>query len=114
MKRAVIALAALTLTACSSGSTVALTAAHDANNVRVCGHYRTQRAYIKGLAEPAVADAVKFEMWVAADAAQATPGTPVARDLAALSKAQRNYGPVYAVSTRVLNDCTALGVKFQP
>jgi hypothetical protein len=86
----------------------------DAANTRVCGHYRTQRAHVKSLAEPTLADAVKFATWVAADAAEATPGTPLARDLAAMSTAEQDGTSSYAASARVLKDCTALGVTFQP
>lgn len=105
--------AALTVTACG-GSAAAHPAqsAAPSGNVRVCDHYRTQRAYILGLAKPTAADALKFIGWVAADAGQAAPGTPLARDLAAMHKAQVNDGPVYAISGRVLKDCEALGVKF--
>lgn len=110
----VIAAAALTLTACGGSSA----AAGQPANVRVCQHYQTQRATVKNLAEPTLADAIQFETWVALDAQQAIPGTPLARDLSAMSSAQRDMngpaGAVYDASTRVLNDCTALGVKFQP
>jgi len=87
-----------------------------ADNVRVCEHYRTQRADIKAIAEPTLADAQKAIVWVAADAAEATPGTPLARDLNAMSAAQVNLnGPdsaVYETSRRVEQDCAALGVAF--
>lgn len=113
MKRA-IALALLAAITGCGGSAAAHPAQSPAapGNVRVCEHYRTQRAYILGLAEPSAADALKFIGWVTADAAQAEPGSPLARDLHAMHKAQLNDGPVYAASGRVLKDCEALGVKF--
>jgi len=111
-----ITAAALTLAAC--GGNAAAQPAKSADNIRVCQHYRTQRAHVKNLAMPTLTDAIQFETWVALDAQQATPGTAVARDLADLSAAQRDTnGPqsaVYDASTRVLTDCTALGVTFQP
>jgi hypothetical protein len=68
--------------------------------------------------QEASADAIKFGTWDAVDAQQATPGTPLARDLAALTAAQQAAsspaGAVYNASVRVLNDCTTLGVTFQP
>lgn len=110
-----IAVTALTLTAC--GGSAAAQPASNAANVRVCQHYRTQRTHVKNLAEPSLTDAIQFETWVALDAQQATPGTPVARDLGDLSRAQRDTnGPqsaVYDASTRVLTDCGKLGIKFQ-
>jgi hypothetical protein len=106
-------------------ATAALTACGGANaaagqpaNHRVCQHYQTQRTTVKNLAEPTLADAIQFETWVALDAQQAIPGTPLARDLAAMSRAQQDTGSpasaVYDASIRVLHDCTALGVTFQP
>lgn len=109
MRRAIAALAvgALALTACGGGG-------KDANDVRVCQHYRTQRAYVKNLAEPTLAGAVKFAGWVAADAGQATPGSAVSRDLNAMMRDEQTSQSSYAASGRVLKDCEALGVTFQP
>jgi hypothetical protein len=109
-----LAAAALALAACGGGAH----ASQDASNVRVCQHYKVQRAYVKNLAAPTLADAAKVIAWTALDAQQATPGTPLARDLNAMSAAQQaTSGPAnatYEASRRVLNDCTALGVTFQP
>lgn len=101
--------AGLLAAACGGG-----TASQNVNNVRVCEHYRTQRAHVKSLAEPSLADALKFATWVAADAAEATPGTTLARDLNAMTRAQQKLTSPYAASRRVVKDCTALGVTFQP
>jgi hypothetical protein len=113
-RAAALAVAALALAGCGGASA----AAGQSVNYRVCRHYETQRAWVKNLAEPTLADAVKFGIWVALDARQATPGTPLARDLAAMAAAQQAAstpaGALYDASGRVLNDCTALGVKFQP
>ena len=110
-----IAAAALTLTACGGGSTTATAAAAQPANVRVCQHYQLQRTWVKNLTEPTLADAVKFETWVAVDAGQAAHGTALARDLGAMSAAQQNTSSaVYGASVRVVHDCAALGVTFQP
>lgn len=103
---ALIALAAVT--ACGG------TAAHSAQsgNVRVCQHYRTQRAKLLATATPTLADAAQVVVWVSADAAQATPGTPLARDLAQMLSAMRREASTSAAIGRVHADCQALGVKI--
>ena len=101
----------LALTACGGSSHAAT---QDANNVRVCHHYRTQRAWVKNLAEPSLADALKWMGWVAADAGEATPGTQLAHDLGGMYAGMQKNRNIYPVSTRVLKDCEALGVTFQP
>lgn len=110
------ACAAALLAGCGGSGTAALTVSHsqNANNVRVCQHYRIQRAWVKNLAEPTMADALKFATWVAADAGQATPGTALARDLGTMHKAELKLTSSYAASRRVVQDCEALGVTFQP
>jgi len=109
-----LALVILTLTGTACGGTSTAQPA----NIRVCQHYQAQRAWVKNLAEPSLADAIRFETWVASDAWQAIPGTPLARDLSAMSAAQQDAnsppGAVYAASARVVGDCAALGVTFGP
>ena len=100
-----VAATALTLAACGGSASPGQPA-----NVIVCQHYKVQRAFVKNLAEPTLADAIKFEGWIAVDAAQATPGTALARDLGAMSADERHLTSSYDASGRVLNDCTALGV----
>lgn len=111
-----IAATALTLTAC--GGSTAAQPARATGNIRVCQHYRTQRTYVQNTATPTLADTAKVEAWVALDAQQATPGTALKRDLSAMSAAQLDANTpasaVYDASARVLHDCTALGVTFQP
>jgi hypothetical protein len=107
--------AALAVTGCSSGAAPSAAAAAQstgpaADQVLVCHHYMTQRAWIRGIAQPTAADALKFIGYVAADVAQSTGTGKLHADLAALAKAQRDDGPVYATSTRVYNDCAAIGV----
>ena len=108
---AALAATALTLTACGGSSQAA---SQNTNNVRVCQHYRVQRAYVKNLAEPSLGDALKWMGWVAADAGQATPGTQLASDLNQMAAGMQKNRSIYAVSVRVLKDCEALGVTFQP
>jgi ABC-type glycerol-3-phosphate transport system substrate-binding protein len=103
---------ALTLAAC--GGNAAAQPTRNVNNIRVCHHYRTQRAYVKNLAEPSIADALKWMGWVGADAGEATPGTQLASDLGEMSADMQTSKNLYAISTRVLKDCEALGVTFQP
>lgn len=105
------ACAAVLLAACS---TTGGQDANNANNIRVCGHYRIQRAHVKNLAEPTIADALRLETWVAADAAEATPGTTLASDLGDMASGMAHTRSIYAPSLRVIKDCTALGVTFQP
>lgn len=82
------------------------------DNVTVCQHYKIQRAHVKGLVNPTLADAMRFEVDVAADSAEAAHGTALARDLDAMSAAEAASKSSYASSGRVLADCQALGVRF--
>jgi hypothetical protein len=82
-------------------------------NTRVCEHYRAQRAIVLNAATPNLGDAVKIVGWVAADQAQAAPGTPLARDLGKMLIAMQGHGgSTYTASRAVAADCAALGVKF--
>ena len=108
---AALAATALTLTACGGSSQAA---SQNTNNVRVCQHYRVQRAHVKNLTTPTIADALKWEGWVGFDAGQATPDTQLATDLNQMATGMQKNRSIYAVSTRVLKDCEALGVTFQP
>jgi hypothetical protein len=79
-------------------------------NVRVCQHYARQRAWVKNLTYPTMADALKFVEYVAADDAESSG--QLHHDLAAMSAAEAAGRSSYAASGRVLADCEALGVKF--
>lgn len=124
MKRIVLlaaAAAAVAVSGCSSaaapGSAAmapAVTTQPVSSNLRVCQHYRTQRAWVKNLAMPTEEDAYRFETWTALDQEDATPGTPLARDLRAMVTAQRHSKADYGASGLVKADCEALGVQFQP
>lgn len=76
------------------------------DNAVVCRHYLSQRAWVKGLAAPTLADALRFETDIAVDAAQTTPGTKLARDLSAMSADETAGRSSYAASLRVYGDCT--------
>lgn len=103
------AAAALTVTAC--GGTAASHSAQS-GNVRVCQHYRIQRAKLLSTATPTLATAAQVVVWVTADAAQAAPGTPLARDLRQMLTAMRHGADTSAAISRVHADCQALGVKI--
>jgi len=118
--RGIIAAAALAaagaLAGCSSTGPMSAAAAAQAtgsaaDQALVCHHYMKQRAWIRGITAPTLADAVKFIGYVAADVAQSAGTGKLHADLAALAAAQRSAtGPVYATSTRVYNDCAAIGI----
>lgn len=79
-------------------------------NTQVCQHYKTQRAWLKGLAKPTLTDALKFETWIAADEAEST-GT-LHNQFAALSSDEQHQKSSYADSMKVYGTCEALGVNF--
>jgi len=121
MNRAFALLAAVTLAGlaagCSSSSAPlpAAAAAHAtgsaADRALVCHHYMKQRAWVRSLARPTLADAVQFIGYIAADVAQSEGTGRLHADLAALAAAQRSRnGPVHATSERVYADCAAIGV----
>ena len=88
------------------------TSAPASGNVLVCQHYAVQRSFVLHLAEPDVADALKFIGWLGVDGQQSTG--KVHADLVAMLNADaagRSPGPA---SSRLLTDCEALGVKFSP
>lgn len=74
-----------------------------AQNVRACQDYRVQG--VRAKAHPVLADVPKWAAWVAADAAEASPGTQLRRDLTSWAS-----DPVSAHG-RILADCAAVGVK---
>jgi hypothetical protein len=78
-----------------------------AANTLVCKHYLIQRAWVKNLTTPTVADALKFEGYVTVDAAQSTG--QLHRDLTAMSAAEQAGGSSYAESTAVYHDCGGVG-----
>ena len=119
MKHAIALAVLLALTAVAGcGSTAA---AHPAQspaatgNVRVCDHYRTQRAFVLNDATPDLALAAKVAVWVSADQAQSQPRTALARDLRRwLTAAEGHGGSTTTVARLIRRDCAALGVKFTP
>ena len=116
MKRAITLAGAVLIGAIAGcgGSAAAHPAQSSAatGNVRVCEHYRTQRAKLLNTATPTLATAVQVAVWVAADAAQATTGSPLARDLGAMVAAMRHDRSTDAAIRRVHADCQALGVPI--
>jgi hypothetical protein len=61
---------------------------------------------MKHVTYPTMADALKLEGYVAADDAQAQPGTQLRRDLDAMAADYRKGQSPYAASKRVYLDCT--------
>ena len=108
--------AALAVTGCSSsGAPSAAAAARStgpaADQVLVCHHYMTQRAWVRGLAKPTLADAVKVEEYVTADVIQSKGTGKLHADLAAMLAAGKAGKDIHALSARVYRDCAAIGVK---
>lgn len=116
MKLAITLAAAAALIAGCGGTAAAVPGTQHAaasGNTRVCEHFRTQRNFVLNDATPNLAAAVKIESWIAVDQAQATPGSPLARDLNTMLHAmQSTQGSDYTASRQVLRDCQALGVTF--
>lgn len=92
----IVPAAALFLLAACSG-------APPTGNALVCQHYLTQRAWVKDLTQPTIADALQFETDVAVDAVQAA-GT-LRRDLNAMQASMAAGRSDFAASRRVFNDC---------
>ena len=108
--------AALAVTGCSSsGAPSAAAAARStgpaADQVLVCHHYKTQRTWVRGLAKPTLADAVKVEEYVTADVIQSEGTGKLHADLAAMLAAGKAGKDIHALSARVYRDCAAIGVK---
>jgi len=108
--------AALAAAGCSSsGAPSAAAAARStgpaADQVLVCHHYMTQRAWVRGLAKPTLADAVKVEEYVTADVIQSEGTGKLHADLAAMLAAGKAGKDIHALSARVYRDCAAIGVK---
>lgn len=93
--------AALVLAACGSSAPPV------SGNDLVCQHYLAQRAWVKHVTFPTLADTAKLMVYIAADDAQAQPGTQLARDLDAMVTDMQAGRPVYAASKRVYADCTS-------
>ena len=115
LARPASALAAVAVLAAGCGTTTSATSSPGATqtaNVLVCQHYSVQRAWVKHLAMPTLSDALKFAGYVAADSAEAQPGTPLARDLDTMTADEQHLKSSYAASARVVADCEALGITF--
>src|SRR6185437_15055718 len=97
MKRMVTILAGgLLLAATACGSSAGAPPAGNGANTLVCRHYLAQRAWVKGLAFPTLAEAAKFAGYVGADDGQAQPGTKLRRDLDAMVTAIQAHQADYA------------------
>lgn len=107
-----IAIAVLipSLAACSSAAPAA------SGSLLACQHYRAQRAWVKSLVNPTLsqelADVVRFQVDLGLDNQDATPRTPVFADLVVMTTYEKENKSVEAISKKLMDDCTALGVTF--
>jgi len=107
--------AALTATGCGSAAPMSATAAASATGpaadaALVCHHYMTQRAWIRSLAKPTLADALKAQGFIAADLAESAGTGKLHADLAAEHAAAQAGKDISAEAQRVRGDCAAIGV----
>jgi len=115
---ALLAALAFTLAACSSGggtapmSATAAAAATGAaaDQALVCHHYMKQRAWVRSLAKPTLADALRMEGYIAADVGQSEGTGKLHTDLQAMLTAMQHTRDVHAASERIYQDCAAIGV----
>lgn len=98
---AVLLLAGCGTAAAGTGSGVSVTSSA---NTQVCRNYLQQRAWVKSLVQPTLADALQFETDVTVDAAQATGSLKSA--LGAMQQANQAGRSDYAPSRVVLADCS--------
>jgi hypothetical protein len=103
MAATAVILSAAVFAGCGGGTSAPQTGTPAANAL-VCQHYLAQRAWVKHLTYPTLADAIKFEGYVAADEAQASG--KLRRDLAAMLASMQAGRSDYAASVRVYRDCT--------
>jgi hypothetical protein len=98
---------------------VAHLGAHAAGNLAACRDYEQQRAWVKGLSAPTLADAAQFASDLGSDAAMATGQLAIEfSGFYAAEQAVQSGGPSpvtpLAASEQVYGACTALGVQFSP
>jgi hypothetical protein len=102
---AAAALAALALAGCGGTTASSAHSALSPANALVCKHYIAQRKWVKSLTFPTLADVEKLAMAIGADAADATPGTKLARDLNTMASSMGHQPAEYNASVRILHDC---------
>ena len=118
MMGAFLAAAALGLAACTTAGSAApmsATAAAQAtgsaaDTALVCHHYMKQRAWIRSIARPTLADAIQAMTDVAADVVQSQGTGKLHADLAAMYAAGKAGRDIHGLSERVYRDCAAIGV----
>jgi ABC-type glycerol-3-phosphate transport system substrate-binding protein len=104
----------LALAACSGGApsepaAVAATGSA-ADAALVCHHYMKQRAWVRGLVHPTLADGIQIRNDIAIDVIQSEGTGKLHDDLQAMYRTGKAGHDIHAASTRVYNDCAALGI----
>jgi ABC-type glycerol-3-phosphate transport system substrate-binding protein len=118
--RGIIVAAALTaaalLAGCGGGGApmsaadAARATGNAADQALVCHHYMKQRAWIRGITTPTLADAFQAEAGIAVDVTQSEGTGKLHADLAAMYQAGKAGRDVHAASERVYQDCAAIGI----
>ena len=117
--RGIIAAAALVAAplagGCGNGAPMSAAAAaratgSAADQALVCHHYMKQRAWIRGITAPTLADALQAEADIAVDVTQSEGTGKLHADLAAMYQAGKAGRDVHTASERVYRDCAAIGI----
>jgi hypothetical protein len=106
MRREIAAAAGVVLLAACGSSAATAGPSSPAANTLACQHYLRQYHWKQNLAFPSMADAIKWETYVAADGAQAAPGTKLAHDLGQELLAMQGKKNTYKNGT-VYKDCSS-------
>ena len=108
-------LAGLLAAGCSSAAPMSAASAAQgtgsaADRALVCHHYMKQRAWIRGITAPTLADALQAEADIAVDVTQSEGTGKLHTDLAAMYQAGKAGRDVHTASERVYRDCAAIGI----
>ena len=93
-----------------SAASAAQATGNAAGTALVCHHYMKQRAWIRGLAQPTLADGLKAREYIATDVTQSEGTGKLHTDLAAMYTAGNAGKDIHSLSLRVYKDCAAIGV----
>ena len=108
-------LAGLLATGCSSAASISATNAVQgtgsaADRALVCHHYMKQRAWIRSITKPTLADAIQAETDIAVDVTQSEGTGKLHADLAAMYRAGKAGHDIHGLSELVYQDCAAIGI----
>jgi hypothetical protein len=112
---AVLAAAGLLAGGCSSAAPMSAASAVQgagtaADRALVCHHYMKQRAWIRSITSPTLADALQAETDIAVDVTQSEGTGKLHADLAAMYRAGKAGKDIHGLSEVVYKDCAAIGV----